>query len=186
MEGRGRWKRGRRRGRLEAQWRWLGRRWASRAVDCRGRSTAREGGWGWRLIARRSVAQLGRECGGVGQVRSTGRGSRASAAVAGVRAKRALQRADHLYRPGPVLLCSRFFACFYFASLRVCSTGTIACVSGLRGACFATFRVCERVGLLGAVGVWARVLPFGRTGALPSGGQYSRVESCSSCSPVGL
>ena len=49
-------------------------------------------------------------------------------------------------------------------------------MSGLRGACYATFCVCERVGLLGAVGVWARVLPFGRTGALPSGGQYSRVE----------
>ena len=27
------------------------------------------------------------------------------------------------------------------------------------------------------MGVWARVLPFGRTGALPAGGQYSRVES---------
>ena len=62
-------RRGRRRGRPEVQWRWLGRRWASRAVDCRGRSTAREGGWGWRLIARRSVAQWGRECGGVVQVR---------------------------------------------------------------------------------------------------------------------
>ena len=64
--------------------------------------------------------------------------------------------------------------------LRLCVfvlPGIIACVSGLRGACYATFCVCERVGLLGAVGVWARVLPFGRTGALPSGGQYSRVES---------
>ena len=30
----------------------------------------------------------------------------------------------------------------------------------------------ERVGLLGAVGVWARVLSFGRSGALPSGGQF--------------
>ena len=87
---------------------------ATGAVDCMW-------GWGWRLIARRrSVAHLGRECGGVVQVRSTGRGSRASAAVAGVRAKRALQWEDHLYRPGPVLLlCSRFFACLYFASLRV-------------------------------------------------------------------
>ena len=35
----------------------------------------------------------------------------------------------------------------------------------------------ERAGLLGAVGVWARVLPFGRSGALPSGGQFCRVES---------
>eukprot|EP00966_Prymnesium_polylepis_P074943 1738508-Prymnesium_polylepis.1 len=47
----------------------------------------------------------------------------------------------------------------------------LACVSGLRGACYASLRVCERVGLLG-VGlwvVWARVLPYGRTGALPAG-----------------
>eukprot|EP00966_Prymnesium_polylepis_P281752 6510701-Prymnesium_polylepis.1 len=45
VEGRRRWKRGRRRRKLEAQWRWHGRRWASRAVDCLGRSTAQEGGW---------------------------------------------------------------------------------------------------------------------------------------------
>ena len=91
---------------------------ATGAVDCMW-------GWGWRLIARRrSVAHLCRECGVVVQVRSTGRGSRASAAVAGVRAKRALQWEDHLYRPGPVLLsCSRFASLrvlFYRESLLAC------------------------------------------------------------------
>eukprot|EP00966_Prymnesium_polylepis_P163024 3767631-Prymnesium_polylepis.1 len=68
-----------------------------------------------------------------------------------------------------------------FASWFYRDESLLACLaSGLRGACYATsLGPCElrvlcvnasRLLGLWRVGVWARVLPYGRTGALPAGG----------------
>ena len=117
---------------------------ASRAVDCPGgRLHVRVGGWRLIVSERSVAARAGRERGGAGAGGIDWEGFKSLRRSAGALAKRALLWADHLYSAGPCFWCCVF--CFACCVLRICFVLrelSMACVSSLRGACYAVFRVC--------------------------------------------